>query len=49
MHNSKQEKLGVRPLVLCFILHLLLQSLFIFQLASCMSYPFLRRALSLKD
>lgn len=30
MHNSKQDKLGVRPLVLCFILHLLLQSLFIF-------------------
>lgn len=24
MHNSKQDKLGVRPLVLCFILHSLL-------------------------
>lgn len=24
MHNSKQEKLGVRPLELCFILHSLL-------------------------
>ncbi len=24
MHNSKQEKLGVRPIVLCFILHSLL-------------------------
>lgn len=24
MHNSKQDKLGVRPLELCFILHSLL-------------------------
>ena len=50
MHNSKQEKLGVRPLELCFILHSLLPvSLYFFQLASCTSYPFLRSALSLQD